>query len=423
MQKHNSLIEKISYIFIWIAILMAFPFSVAQAYNLPAKALITFSFLILFLIAIIFIEKIKVNSTMSIIFLIQLVMVLILYFLHSDSSYINLFLQLSITLIIYIILNNYINQDVFVTRLMYFILIMSALGVITFILCIAFNVSYFSEFQNPDGRTGYNFILNFTNTFFDIRTAKIIRPAGFFDEPGTLAFYIIIAIILNDLTISNKKIRTSLFFCGIFTLSIAFYAISTLYMLLRFKSKYIKKTIVFSTITIIIGMGIYSQIDESKKSILYGYTFERIGSFFSSDNGNSSSYFNGDNRSDLIELSKVAIRQSPIIGVGISYASKSGTIFFGKFMGANFLGIFAVHGLLGGLILSLHILYYGWICFRTNRFGLEIKSFMIYFLMLLQRPDYIGGILPYVSVVVLIYITKNYYKIRYEQNFNYNSSL
>jgi hypothetical protein len=422
MRKHNSLIEKISCIFIWIAILMAFPFSIAQAYNLPAKALITFSFLILFLIAIIFIEKIKMNMAISIIFLIQLVMVLILYFLHTDSSYTNLFLQLSISLIIYIILNNYVNQDVFIKRLMYFILIMSVLGVITFILCIAFNVSYFSEFKNPDGRTGYNFILSFTNTFFDINTAKIIRPAGFFDEPGTLAFYLIIAIILNDLTISNKTIRILLFFCGVFTLSVAFYAISTLYMLLRFRSKYIKKTLFFSTITIIIGMGIYSQLDESKKSILYGYTFERIGSFFSAGNGSSSNYFKGDNRSDLINLSKEAIKQSPIIGVGISYASKPGTPFFGKFMGANFLGIFAVHGLLGGLILSLHILYYGWVSFRTNRFGVEIKSFIIYFLLLLQRPDYIGGILPYISVIALIYVTKNYYKI-HEQNLNYNSSL
>jgi hypothetical protein len=49
------------------------------------------------------------------------------------------------------------------------------------------------------------------------------------------------------------------------------------------------------------------------------------------------------------------------------------------------------------------------------------KSCLIYLILILQRPDYIGGILTYVTVFLLTLTSLNYKNVT--KNFNYNRSL
>ena len=409
-----------SLIIIWSIMFMAFPFSISQALSLPAKIIIGIgSFIIIFMM---FMKKneIQINSSIIFIFIFQVFTAIIYLFLHNDNAYINLLFQILIPLIIYIYISSYLEINKVSESMIKLMALMGILSFICFLMCLLFNLPYFSTFQNPDGRVAYNFIISFTNTLLDFGFTKFIRPAGFFDEPGTLAFYLIVAILLNDLTNNNKLIRIILIVSGIFTFSIAFYLIIFFYTIFYIKREKMFQLILFSFLTILISVIFYSNIEKEQQEIIYGSSLGRLESLI--DSNSSPDYYQADNRSDLIINAKEAIYDSPLIGQGISYSSKKDNKFYGSFIGANFLGIFGVHGLIGGLIFTLHVLYYLFICFR-KKYWLTVpqKSCLIYLVLILQRPDYIGGILTYVSVLLLILTSIKFHNV--SENINNNSSL
>ncbi|KOP39490.1 MULTISPECIES: hypothetical protein [unclassified Flavobacterium] len=399
--------NKIGYAIIWIIIFMAFPFSIAQAYNLPAKMIMAMLTTLLMVGLLLKIRDIKVNTTMSFIFLFQIFTSFIYLFIHRDLAYINLLFQILVPFIIYMYISLFLNIEILSKLLIKLTLVMGVLSAICFILCLTINLPYYSVFQNPDGRDGFNFIISFTNTNIDYGFGKFIRPAGYFDEPGTLAFYIIIGILLNDLTIKNTKIQSTLMIVGLFTFSVAFYLILTLYGLLYLSKKSLVKILISFVFISFISVYLYSQLDSEYQGVIYGSSIGRLESIINPDS--ASNNFQADNRSNLISNAKEAIIDSPVIGQGISYASNEDSKFYGTFMSANFLGIFGIHGIIGGLIFSLHVFYYIYVCFK-KRGGLTIpqKSCLIYLVLILQRPDYIGGILTYLTVCLLTLTSLNF---------------
>ncbi|MFC5285210.1 O-antigen ligase family protein [Pedobacter alpinus] len=415
------MLKNIQLFFIWLAILMAFPFSISNAYELPAKPIISICTVILLGFSLLYIFKSRLNKVVIIMLLVQIFTAITFIIIHMDSAYVNFSLQLIIVLIIFILLENGLYIQ-FCKQLLGFVSVMAVFSVIIFFLCLVFNVAPLNEFTNPDGRPGYNFIITFTNVYFDVGAFKIIRPSGFFDEPGTLSFYLIIGTLLNDLLFQYKRIRIVLLVCGIFTLSLAFYALLILYLCFRYKKRYLSKIVLATFIVVLISTFAISSLDEEKQTLLYGYTFGRIENIFDDKSKSDDTYFQGDNRSDLIENSFFAIRDSPIIGQGLSYRTNTSSVIYGKFVGANPLSLFAIHGLFGGVIFSLHLFYYLWVCFKTRRFNLEIKSAIILALLILQRPDYVGGILPYINILILLYATKQH-KLSNTPVYNYNSGI
>lgn len=399
------MLKKLQYCFIWLAILMAFPFSISNAYDLPAKLIISICTLVLLSFSLLYIFKSKINKIVIIVFLVQISTSIVYMVIHRDSAYINFSLQLIIALIIFLLLENGLYIQ-FSKQLIFFITIMAVFSVVVFFLCLLFNISPLNEFINPDGRTGYNFVISFTNVYFDVGAFKIIRPSGFFDEPGTLAFYLIVGTLLNDLLFGYKNIRIILLVCGIFTLSIAFYVLLLLYLSFRYKKRYFSKIVLTFGMVVLISTFAISNLDDEKQTLLYGYTIGRVENIFDDKSKSSDTYFQGDNRSDLIKNSFIAVRDSPIIGQGLSYRTDNSSVVFGKFVGANPFSLFAIHGLFGGIIFSLHLFYYLWLSFKSAKFSLPVKSALIFGLLILQRPDYVGGILPYINILLLIYATK-----------------
>lgn len=410
----------VSLVFIWLIMFMAFPFSISQAFSLPAKIIMGVGSLILIFMMLMKRNKIQINSSIIFIFIFQIFTAVVYFFLHHDNAYVNLLFQIITPLLIYIYISSYLEVKRVSESMIKLMALMGGLSFICFLLCLLFNLSYFSTFQNPDGRVGYNFIISFTNTLLDFGFTKFIRPAGFFDEPGTLAFYLTVSILLNDLTNNNKLIRIILIVSGVFTFSIAFYLIMLLYSILYIKKEKLGQLLLFSFLAVLISVLFYSNMEKEQQDIVYGSSLGRLESLVNSSS--SPDYYQADNRSDLINNAREAIYDSPLIGQGISYASKKGNKFYGSFIGANFLGIFGVHGLIGGLIFSLHVLYYFFICFR-KKYWLTVpqKSCLIYLLLILQRPDYVGGILTYVSVLLLILTSIKFHNV--SENINNNNSL
>ncbi|MEO8254379.1 MAG: hypothetical protein ABI554_08300, partial [Flavobacterium sp.] len=399
--------NKTVYVLIWIIMFMAFPFSISQAYDLPAKLIMSAltGFLIIGLLTKL--KDIKLNPTMSFIFLFQIFTAFAYLLIHSDVAYINLLFQILVPLIIYAYVSVFLKTENLTSSLIKFTLVMGVLSAICFLLCITINLPYYSVFHNPDGREGFNFIIAFTNTNIDYGFGKFIRPAGFFDEPGTLAFYIIIAILLNDLTIKKTKIQTVLMIVGLFTFSVAFYILLIIYGLLYLSRKNLIKILISCCFIAAISVYLYSQLESEYQGIIYGSSIGRLESIINPDA--ASGNFQADNRSNLISTAKDAIIDSPLIGQGISYSSNEDSKFYGTFMSANFLGIFGIHGIIGGLIFSLHVFYYVYVCFKKrNWLTIPQKCCLVYLVLILQRPDYIGGILTYVTVSLLTLTSLNY---------------
>lgn len=411
--------DKIGLLTIWVIMFMGFPFTISQAFNLPSKLIMVLAIFILFILLIVNKNKIVVSSIVIFILSLQIIFSFFFYFIHHDAGYINLTFQFIVPLIIYTYISTALNFTIISNSIIKFLIISGIAALVTFFLCFIFNISEYSVFENPDGRTGYNFIIGFTNYYLDVGFTKFIRPSGYFDEPGTLAYYLIFAILVNDLTVNNKIYRKILFFCGIFTTSVAFYIVLIFYGFFYLKKNSLIKTLVLSISIISIISFLFLLLDSSKQDLIYAPTIGRIESIISPKTADGS--YIGDNRSDLVETAKEAILDSPIIGQGISYSSNINSKFYGKFMGANILGVFGVHGLLGGVIFSLHVFYYIWICFK-KRWELNIpqKSCLLFTLLLVQRPDYIGGVIPYISILVLIFLSLNFDKKAKNLN-NYSS--
>lgn len=62
-------------------------------------------------------------------------------------------------------------------------------------------IAAYFKFVEMDMRPGYFFGLFTTNTYF----GGLVRNAGFYDEPGALAFWGIYALIINKMFVKTQK--------------------------------------------------------------------------------------------------------------------------------------------------------------------------------------------------------------------------
>ena len=422
MLNPNIYKSRISLAVIWGVMFMAFPFSIFQAFALPSKAIISLGSIILIFFIAVFIKQVNINKNIVAIFFIQIIFAVVYIVIHKDLAYINLCFHLLIPLIIYVYINSVIDYKQLQYSMLNIMVVIGGLAVVCFLLCLLINLPEYSTFENPDGRTGYNYIISLTNTVFDLGFVKIIRPAGYFDEPGTLAFYLTVAILLNDLTVKKKWMRIVFITCGVFTLSVAFYLLMALYSLLYLSRRILFRGGIILCFALPLFLAVYSKLGIEQRDVIYSFTIGRLESLISSEK-ETEGYFQADNRSDLIDVSKDAIKDSPFIGQGLSYASIPGGKYNGKFMGANLLGVFGIHGIFGGIVFSLHVLHYFIICFRRKKWlDVTQKSSLIYLVLILQRPDYVGGLLTYVSVIMLTLASLNY-QSNESKDLDYNRSL
>lgn len=398
----------ISLFLIWITIFLAFPFSISQAYDLPYTLLIPLLSVLLLGVNIQSIVKAKIDFNIFAIIIIQILFSGLWLIIHNSMAYINLMSQYFVALVIYCSIVS-IGLDKFLNSFKNIILVMSICSLLIFLLGIFINLPYYEEFKNPDGRSNFNFIISFSNTVYDVGGVRLIRPSGFFDEPGSLSFYLIVLLIINELSFNNSFLKYIIILCGCATLSIAFYIIVFVYLLFNIRSWFNMRAFIGSIVALLMVLYFTSKLSTEQGDVLKKFTVDRVESLFQNDN--SSGYNQGNNRKELIENAILAVSTKPFIGLGLSYSEESSSILYGKFMGANIIGIIGIHGVIGGLIFSLHLFYFIYVCFKNapTKFDTPKKMLVLYLLLILQRPDYIGGILTYIAVISLIFSVEKYY--------------
>ena len=386
LSKRNSIF---SLILVWIFLTSTAPFVFFRWPGHPYK---TLSFLCLF--TMVFHLNVgrgvkRVDSSIFAIVLLQICYYILISFYHSDFKNVNLCIQLISLCIIISYIKIYVGFDVFVKSFIWIMLIMGVGGTLTFFLHLLglitpiFRVEYGSDIS-------YFLGLTTTNVFFDSEGIRVIRYAGFFDEPGTFSLFSVFALILNKVYFNDKNKELLLILVTIFTFSIAFYVTIFFYFLFFYVTK---KDMKYVPLIISVVFICYLSLQNSNGGSLgtiYKLTFERLD--FSEDaRGNN-------NRAGPMENDRRIFFNNFLLGVGLGSEEVEGS---------NVFAVFARYGVIGSFFFYAFLIYLLLLIVNVpleNR-KLFFKIYIVILLTFFYRPE-----LSSVMVLLVFYMLIDYIK-------------
>lgn len=318
--------------------------------------------------------------------------------IHNDATYITrVFFVVWASVIILLLVRNGCLKD-FICLNNKFIAIQAVGGAISFILIFAGLLKPVVYYTLQNGQYGYCYILTCTNVAFN----DVIRMAGYFDEPGAMAFWGIFALMFNKLFIQNRKIEYCLMVCLIFTMSAAYFVQLLLYILFFFVNN-IKRSIpillVFLSI-IYIGLKVANE-----NPIIAKYTTER----FKDGQIKSTRYY-------LADTAKKYFLANPLFGIG---GQKMEDI---EYMADNPYEIFAKDGIIG------FVVTYAVLFITALRIKGKSALFAIVILSVgyLQRPFHMN-LIHYLNLYIFCILLYDKYGIKRTKHapksFSYNGIL
>lgn len=257
-------------------------------------------------------------------------------------------------------------------------------GSIGFLLVLSGILHPIFEFREMDMRPGYFFGLFTTNTYFD----GLVRNAGFYDEPGALAFWGMQALLINKLFIKNKKIELLLIFGLISTLSLAYFIQVAIYIYFFYKKE--RRRLLPYIIAFMLAIILVSTFSEQINDAVFG----RLE--YNEDTGTIA----GDNRTVLMERCWRIFCDYPILGLGASDLVSQAKSTYG-FVGANFFYNWAADGIVGFIITYLPLFY----IISLGRYDRKFYVVsLIMFIGFLQRPyDSTQLLYPLMNYTILLH--------------------
>lgn len=350
-----------------VAIFASYPYVFAQFLALPNPILLNGTILGIALIVVLSGRKkiIVFPSKINIIVIIQFVGFFLLGIIHNDKLD---FVRCYFLIIVYLLLLCLYNEGTLLKYIKFnnnLLALQCILGAVAFFLFFMGQLSPIFPFENMDGRIAYCYGFTCSNAVVD----NVIRVAGYFDEPGSLAFWGIYALILNKTFIENKKIEAVLIFGLLFTLSVAYYIQVTLYVLLYYGSA-IKKNKVYIIFIVTLLIGFFVYVNNNTGSTLYKLTIARF-------EVNKGSMTIESERALLAQRAKKVYESSPLFGVGQT------KIRSGDYMGDNEYELLASDGIVG-----MFLIYFPLVVVARGRKSRQKFLFAstILFAGYLQRP-------------------------------------
>lgn len=353
----------------------------------------TVNYLLLFALASFFVvlkNEYRVPSPIAILLVLQIAAWGIYSVIHDfDTSYFTRILMLCIT---YMFLEMQMSgeHDSFIKTYNIWLVFQVVAGTIGFLLVVMGILQPIFEFREMDGRPGYFFGLFATNTYFD----GLVRNAGFYDEPGALAFWGMYALIINKLFVDNKKVETLLIAGLISTLSLAYFIQIALYAFFFYKEQW-RKLLPYIA-AFILALVLISSFNSRMDKAIFGRM----------EYNEETGTFSGDNRSKMTKICWDIFLESPIVGQGardLLEISQKRRVF----VGANPNFTLASDGVVGQLIYWSPFLF----LFGLRRYDKKYGwAFWILIVGFLQRP-YDGTQLLYpllsFSIVMHAYNSRN----------------
>jgi hypothetical protein len=177
--------------------------------------------------------------------------------------------------------------------------------------------------------------MSYTGIVYEINGHYLIRPSGLFTEPGALGVQILLALLLNKVSLNSKRIELFLIISGLFTLSFGFYISIIIYVIVFFTKKQLLN------IAIIVFVFV-SVVFINQEHIYILTTLEDL--FFSRFSFGDSGLIGATTRSSMNSEAMNILETAPFFGVivpGYTHPSIG--------------GFFAEHGIFGATILLMHL--------------------------------------------------------------------
>lgn len=372
------------YLFVFFILLSAYPFAFCQFIPLPAINILGFAFFLILAGLLAWRRKLlNLPVAFNLIFFAQLFTWGFYAVYHSDSSYITRVVFLSVAYMSLLFIHNYSLKGIlgFLNIYRWMILAFAIGGTITFFLALFDLLDPFFYYTNQDGRVAAFYGLTCTNAFY----GTIIRYAGFFDEPGAMAYWGVFALIINRLFFHDAKYEKCLMICLAFTFSMAYYI--QLCMFLLFVKNKFKALLVFAAVVISFIFCIHLT-----KNTDYDISALTIGRFeMNSRTGDVA----GDNRSELSKLAKEQFMKAPVFGIG---AIRMNEI---AYMADNPYEILAKDGIVGEIVTYLPLLLI--VCWGIKKRRMEcLTSVLILFAGYQQRPFHVDLVHPMILYALTI---------------------
>jgi hypothetical protein len=135
------------------------------------------------------------------------------------------------------------------------------------------------EFPNVDGRPNYLYYTTLSNHVW----GKIIRPAGIYDEPGTLSFIVCAIAALRHLTDRDSRLTWLLLGLGFITLSLAHLIYVVLHALAEpLRAKNLRR-IAIVTLPLIVIAGFFGGFEILNDRLIQRLTFTETGTIVGDD--------------------------------------------------------------------------------------------------------------------------------------------
>lgn len=251
------------------------------------------------------------------------------------------------------------------------IMIMAILGVAAWALVTFIHFQpLFPFIERAGGLTMYNYGITFTKS--DPFYTGMIRYAGFFDEPGAMAYWGLYALLINKLFIKNNRLELVLIVCLLFTFSLGYYFQLAVYLLLFSTGKKSKYTWLSLGVVALLALILFSNV--SSDSLIFEKTIGRIDETIQ-DSQESGSIFIAGNRSEYSENAKKLFLSSPLFG------SSSAAFAIGNNIYENL----AKYGIFGCLFILFPYLYIFILAIRNKDWEL-LKCGIVILLGFSHRP-------------------------------------
>jgi hypothetical protein len=351
-------------------------------------------------LAVLFLNRFTITRTATELGFLQLAQasaLLSLPFLHLtfgyglDFGYFSIAFQILASLALFQVLANTDRIRYFATFWVNLHLLIGALGFLIFTGGVLFNIQPLGTFLD---RPYFDFGLTYTNIFYQIGDVKLIRVAGFYDEPGTFAFYMTFSLLIARVFCMPRWKELLLIIFGLTSISMAFIVVLMIWLAFSVNKKSLKYLIlIVGLLTVAVG-----RLDPDVRDRAYHVTVDR---FSIAKSGGR--LLKGDSRTPIMKDNFRAFVDAPVIGHGLHYEEYVGNHYRWSFI-VNPVAPFATHGVLGAMLVNLHVIVLVIVLLRSSRLRRREKGLLtlILFAILAQRPVTINGF-GYILFVIMIY--------------------
>jgi len=330
---------------VWLLLLCNPPFSFYLVAGFPHLLIKLFSFTVL---ALILISRKRYEISLQIYAIVFILFLNVAFYLFSfiyknDFSYISQAFPVVYVLIMYILIKNIIGFEKFVKSYLFLMIAMGFMGFFAFLLGLVDKLPNLGYVGDPV-KESMNYLFTFSNSVFNRDgDFKLIRVAGYFDEPGTMAFYLTFALLLNQMTFKNRFYDKLIIFSGVFTFSLAFFFTLIVYFSFypNWKKTYLRLCIILCTLFFTISL---TKDTNSISGMINLMTLSRLQN---SDDG----MIQGDNRTVYFEQGIEFFKEKPILGHGQENVL-TGRKFFG-YDPSSFVGYLVFYGVVGTSIIFM----------------------------------------------------------------------